>query len=213
MRLTESTRSMLGLKEEEEGENIEVGQNRLQKDEEDVQLLSGQSECFRVFEHGDQDLVCILTNDVAPQEVKTDILSARKRGQKILDEFVAQRIAKDERGTLFYERLSKQNSKTFASVHAKQPASKHTKHGSVKADSDLFQKLLIAAESGRKADLDKLLQSELMPSPHSLAHPHGSLRSTDKAALGRILEEGLVTANLLNWEGQTRCIIDRMALV
>ena len=69
-------------------------------------------------------------------------------------------------------------------MHAKQPASEHTKHVSAKVDRDLFQRLLIAAEMDEKLTLTSFLQSELTPSPFSLAHPDGSLRSTDKAALG-----------------------------
>lgn len=51
----------------------------------------------------------------------------------------------------------------------KKPSSKQSKVASVKVDRDLLRRLLIAAESGRKIDLDKLLQSELTLTPLSLA--------------------------------------------
>jgi hypothetical protein len=78
----------------------------------------------------------------------------------------------------------------------------------------VFQRIVVAAEGGRKIDLAKLLKYELTPVPLSLGNPDGTLRKADKAVLGSILDDGHSVPELPEpCDLPTCCIIDGMALV
>ena len=57
----------------------------------------------------------------------------------------------------------------------------------MKEDRDLLRRVIVALESGRKVDVNTLLQSELATVPKSLATIGGSLREAGKLDLGSIL--------------------------
>ena len=87
------------------------------------------------------------------------------------------------------------------------------KRQTIKSDRNLFQWLLVAKDSGRDVDLKNILSHELTPVPLALADTDGNLRPTNKAALGRIIEQG-VTAEVLPVSALKICsIIDDQALV
>lgn len=56
------------------------------------------------------------------------------------------------------------------------------KSQTIKADRNLFQRLLVAKDSGRDVDLKNILSHELTPVPLALADTAGNLRPTNKAA-------------------------------
>ena len=79
---------------------------------------------------------------------------------------------------------------------------------------DLFQRVIIAFESGRTIDLDKLLQQELSPVPLSLATLDGNLRlPTIKSNLAKLLEQGLAQSTAPITSNSACCILDGMAIV
>ena len=83
-----------------------------------------------------------------------------------------------------------------------------------KTDRGLFQRLLVAQNSGRTLNLPELLQHELLPVPLALSDTALNLRSTQKAALAQILEERVVFENLPPANGMPTCtIIDGQAIV
>ena len=59
----------------------------------------------------------------------------------------------------------------------------------IKADKVLFQRLLVATYAGLEIDLRKMLCHALSPVPLAIADTAGNLRPTNKAALGKLLEE------------------------
>jgi len=84
----------------------------------------------------------------------------------------------------------------------------------IKADRDLFQRLIVSMEAGRRIDLDALLQRELCHVPLSIATTDGNLRPANKSQLLPILESGDVTQTSLPASRTSTCvIIDGMALV
>ena len=83
----------------------------------------------------------------------------------------------------------------------------------IKADRDLFRRLVVAVESGRGIELDTLLLKELSPVPLSLANTNGTLRSTNKAQLAHLLEEGNIKQSLPESSLQECTIIDGMDLI
>ena len=89
-----------------------------------------------------------------------------------------------------------------------------SKEKSIKADRNLFQRLLIAKDAGRHVDLRKIISHELSPVPLALAVPSSTLRPPNKAVIGQILmaasnvQDHLPQANL-----NTFVIIDGQAPV
>ena len=73
--------------------------------------------------------------------------------------------------------------------------------------------MLVALESGRKVDVNTLLQSELAPVPKSLATLDGSLREAGKLDLGTILQRNVCKSQMPISQSQTCTIIDGMAAV
>ena len=88
---------------------------------------------------------------------------------------------------------------------------KEKKQNSVKADRDIFRRLIVAAKGVRQIDLNQILRHELTDVPYSLANADGSLRSTDKSVLSHILQGGYAVETLPASEGDSCCIIDGMA--
>ena len=83
----------------------------------------------------------------------------------------------------------------------------------IKADRNLFRRLLSAARSGRQVDLDNVLRYELSPVPLALATLHQKLwPTTDKAALS-LLCDSFTKSILPETEQTTYVIIDGTALV
>jgi hypothetical protein len=54
---------------------------------------------------------------------------------------------------------------------------------SVKADRDLFRRVVVALESGREVDVDALLERELSSVPLSIATVYGKLRNCTSKAI------------------------------
>ena len=75
-----------------------------------------------------------------------------------------------------------------------------------------FKRLLEAKYAGREIDLKKLLCHELSPDPLAIADTAGNLRPTNKAALGKLLEEDVRVETLPTTELKTCTIIDGQAM-
>ena len=80
----------------------------------------------------------------------------------------------------------------------------------LQADLNLFRNMTISAQS-RHLNMREVLSHPLGPIPWSLATPDGSLRKTNKSALGRELEKNINAAE--NMQRPSACIVDGMALV
>ena len=146
----------------------------------------------------------ISTNDVAPYAIKDDLLTLLT---------VNERLLQDETHLQLYARFMKQSSKTFAGLNkpTNSKVKKMTKEASVKCDCQLFQRLLVAAESGRKIDLAKVMQHELTSYAISLTNIDGELNTTVKCALGQVLYGKTNVEALSATDLETAYIIDGMA--
>ncbi len=111
----------------------------------------------------------------------------------------------------FYDRLVKVKSKTFSDLYTVKTGS--SKESTIKADRDLYRRLLTAVQSGREVDIQGLLKYELSPVPMSLASTDGNLHKTDKAQLRHILEDGLGLAQPPKTSTPICIVIDAMAVV
>lgn len=216
-RIADETRDMLGVAENNDDDQLvhkESGKARLLRDESDVQSLMSMFQRFEVFNKESEELVCLTTGDIANAAIKKDLLCAEKVGLQVIRTFVTERFIEEK--TSLHTSIPKQKLKTFASMCAVEVSKDKKKKGTaiVKADRDLFQRLIVVMESGRDIDIDSLLTQELCHVPLALANTDGTLRQTNKSQLLPLLEkDGVSQANAPASNTPTCTIVDGMALV
>ena len=91
-----------------------------------------------------------------------------------------------------YEPVRKNNAPTFATLYQ---VVKHTKDRDqntvMKADINVFRRLITSYEAGRSVDLSSVLKHELRPVPVSLAEMNGTLCTGNKSELANVLTEDI----------------------
>ena len=106
---------------------------------------------------------------------------------------------------------------TFASLYdAERTASSSSKVKTIKADRCVLQRLIIAYESGRSVNIDKILCHELLPVPLALTQMNGDLRTGTKSILCDALTADVPCPHALNPDelgDSPSIIIDGQALV
>ncbi|CAG9812620.1 unnamed protein product [Phaedon cochleariae] len=84
----------------------------------------------------------------------------------------------------------------------------------VEADRNVLRRLIVAFEAGRQIDLPSILKHELLPVPLSIAEMDGTLRSSEKASMIKLVAEGVECPNSINIDrNPSQLIIDGQALV
>ena len=113
------------------------------------------------------------------------------------------------------EPLHKDNAPTFATLYKVVKDTKDKdKKKILKADRNVFQRLITGYEVGRPVDLSSVLKHELLPVPLSLAEMNGSLRTGNKSILADVLTEGIECPEVIKLHDTSSClIIDGQALV
>ena len=163
-------------------------------------------------EDEESSLLNIVTGQVPPKEIENQLLNAQTTGLNYMDEFVDERFIKKDKG--FFDTLSKLQLKTFADL--KKPfkgTTKDNKTYSIKADRDLFSRLVVIARR-REIDLENIFTYELASVPLSLARLDGPLNKTAKSKLLQELEcHGSNYPSLPPEEKLTSWIIDGMVLL
>jgi len=156
---------------------------------------------------------CLLGHsDVAPQHITDSLLTEQTRGQEKLKDFVQSHLIRKYLG--FHDNLQQSKSPTLKTMYEVQTKDLSQKDKLVKANWNLFQRLLISKDAGRHVDLKKIFSHELSPVLLALADTSRSLWSPNKAVLGQILqsvttvENQLPATNLKSW-----VVIDGQALV
>lgn len=157
------------------------------------------------------DLVNITTGAVAPPDVQSDIAHAFKRGDNAFRKFVQERLVS---GTVsFHSKLESLKLKSFASLVKSAKVSVQDREVSVRADRNLFARLLVISQS-RHTDLRHVLSFPLGPLPLALATPQGTLCKTTKAKLLPLLESSTTAeANEPSASSRTAVILDGMAIL
>ena len=154
--LAEQTFFMFGIDDEEDISSSspkEAMPGRIHRDEQDVNKIQQQFIRSGVFETMTNDLNCLSTKDIASQQVKKDLLTARKRGKDKLFEFISKDLYTSSLD--FYKPIKKIKSLTFCSLYqASTSGSQATSEKKeIKADRKLFQQLLTAKDTGRDISL------------------------------------------------------------
>jgi len=215
-RIVDETNVMLDLHTADEDYSPsyvkEAGPSRLKRDKHDVQKIVEQLNRYDIFQHQTPGVVSLATRDVASPQITESLLTAHARGQEKLREFAASRLIKKDVG--LHEKLRQSQSQTLKNMYQVQSNNPALKQKTIKADRNLFQRLLVSKEAGREVDLKEILSYELSPVPLSLADTSGAIRSTNKAALGNILQKSTTVEKQLPITNLKTCvIIDGQALV
>ena len=176
--LAKDARAIFNLHADEQDESkhrhTDFGVKRMKRDQEDVMKLLSLFKTFNPCAQASSDLVSFTTGDVANDTVKHDLLTAEETGKAVTHDFVNERLR--NKTVNFYDRIKTKNLCTFPTMYTVQVNVGKQMTVSLKADRDLFRRVITAMEAGREVDLDKLLEQELCPVPLSLATADGSLR-------------------------------------
>ena len=165
--------------------------------------------CWRNPFDASEELVVLSSGRVADVNVKQDLLKAKEKGRQALQSFINERLVRNSKG--FFDKLTKLKLGSFRDVQKKTSLQAGGRSIIIRADRNLFARLLVIGQS-RKVDLRELLTFELGPLPWSLASFDGSLAKTNKAALPKLLEDGVEYLESLPVP-TTAYIIDAMALL
>ena len=211
--LSDDTKEMFNINVEDDtsGKHKDFGPSRLKRDLDDVTCIVKQLRSTHVFEGQSTELVSLTTGEVATDRARNDMLGAEEVGKRKMSEFVKVRLV--HKTVKFHDRIKLQKLHTFQTKYIVQ-VNVGKEAVSIKADRDLFQKVIVALEAGRDVDVDKLLEHELSPVPLSLATLDGDLRlPTNKAELKKVLEQGTGQAQPPANHDKTCSVIDGMAIV
>ena len=159
---------------------------RIKKDEADVRALQELMENTWVnpLSHNETELVNLSSGILAPSDVASDLLNAHQVGEETYRSFRKDRLEKESPKARFYDKMKKQNLKTFSNINRKKVGKVQGQQSILKADRILFADMIVIAQS-REIPIKEVLAHPLGPLPWSLANSDGSLRKTNKAALAR----------------------------
>lgn len=185
---------------------------RIRRDEADVQSFVQVMETswLNPFNPEQEELVSLSTALAAPAEVAKDLLEAYRIGENTYQAFKEERLETDTPTTQFHDKMTKKKLRTFSDIRMKPRKQGPAKETILKADRNLFGKMILIAEN-RKLQMRDVLAHPLGPLPWALASGDGSLRKTNKAAFGRELERSASPAEVIPEPSAT--IIDGMSLV
>ena len=193
--------------------NHDAGQENSETGQEDETVDQSESEAEQDQEPTkfEYPLTNIITGMVVPEEVTQHILKSSSIGRKEMLKFVKDRLIDKKIG--FFDTLSKQKLKTFASIRKPVSITVNSKEKSITADRDLFARSVITAKS-REVDIRYLFQYELTTVPLSLSKLDGSLNKSPKSLLLAELEKNTeILPDLPRDEASSTWIVDEMALI
>ena len=110
-KLAEDMHMLLGCKrldEDSEFSHKECGVSRMKRDQQDVGNLTEHFERFQIFEMTDffsGELVHLTNGDVAPADIRCDLISALEKGKEGLTKFTDERLI--QRRVAFHDPLLK----------------------------------------------------------------------------------------------------------
>ena len=208
--ITQACRQMAGLSATNEESVIkEKGKTRMSVDENDVKKVqSTLNNWVNPFVPSDTDDLCHLASGMtASKKVEEDLLRAHDKGTEAVTTFIRKRLTTTE--VSFYDPIPKLKLATFDSMTVSS-VKIGGKEVMLKADRDLFARLLVVAQT-REMDLREVFKYSLGPLPWSLASTDGSLCKTVKSKLLESLSEGVEPAE--DVPPTTALIVDGMAIL
>ena len=184
--------------------------SRIKRDEADVHSILEMLTTIWInpFVKPGQDLCSLSTGASPPDEVVNDLLNAEEIGREAWEIFRAERLS-EKRSMKFFDVLPRLKLKSFPALKQVN-VSTNEKQVALRADKNLFSMMALISQS-RRLDMPSVLAHPLGPVPWALASADGTLRKTNKAALGIALEKLADTAEVI--PTNSACIIDGMSIV
>ena len=183
--------------------------SRISRDERDVQAVINVAKNVFINPFLQSCLISISNGMVANDAVRDDLLSAKEKGIKAMEEFITSRLSENSQGE-FFSPIKKLKLKTFSTLKKTTVNKTKTIMIPVKSHSNMFGQLALLMQK-RDIDLREVFKYPLGPYPWSLCGAMGELRKTSKATLLHLLEKDVIPEGSI--EGQTVTILDGMALV
>lgn len=215
-----ATHAMYNICPDRKFVNKEATKSRQKRDNKDEMALLLAFQGFKVFHSvSPGSLQNLVIKDLATETIQNSLLSAKVLGQEEVSTFVENRLIVSGQGDKpevpIHATLHRSNAKTFASLYEVVKDTKDKEKRSIlKADRNLFQRLVTAYEAGRSVDMQAVLKHELLPVPISLAEMNGTLRTGNKSVLADKLTEDIVCPEAIELHHSSSClIIDGQALV
>ena len=155
------------------------------------------------------DITSLSTGVAATSEVRNDLLEARERGQKAVNEFVVSRCSSAPTSD-YFDPLRKMKLKTFKNLKTTTKVRTKDLVLPLRMDRALFGRMALLGQF-RKIDMKTVLTFPLGPLPWSLADPYGLPRKTNKAKLSQQLERNTDVAE--KFPDNATSIFDGMAVL
>ena len=117
-RIADDTLALYNLQSTDSNDDFshrDAGLAGIQRDEADVNRLVWELKRLGVFSKHSESLVCLFTGDVAPDDVRDELLSAEVKGTSLVLDFVKSRLK--DRSVDFYSRIPQNKAKTLATMY------------------------------------------------------------------------------------------------
>ncbi len=215
--ITRSARSeivsaLMEITGQRQGDDVynETKPGRVKRDQHDLETVKEaiKATCNPfTLDNKSDDLVCLSTGKVASEDVKSSLLTLKKRGEQQYQSFARECVNDGQR---FEKSIKRNKNLNFASQAIN---SKITTSGKkileVKGTRDLFGRLLFLAYE-LHIDFKVMMEYPLTPVPLTLADVTGAKHSTAKSALTRHIEKNV---NHVAPESIDVYIVDAMYLI
>ena len=143
-------------------------------------------------------------------EVELDMVNTEKKGKEALVSFIGKRIESNEED--LYIPILKMKLKTFASMKMKKSCSVKELNLTLKADRDIFARLLVICGK-REISLSDVFAYSLGPIPWSLATLDGSMTKTVKSKLLNAIENDVDDATVSALPDECVRVYDGMVII
>ncbi|CAC5360780.1 unnamed protein product [Mytilus coruscus] len=206
--ISSKCRDLAGMVNPETSAQKELGKTRMKRDETDVlKLVQTLQSWTNPFETSEQ-LSGLSSGTVVSSELLCDLLNAYEKGKLASENFITERLI--QKSTDIFKPIKRQSLLTFSTKEIKGKQLMADKNNTLKADRNLFGRLLVIAQT-RQLDMREVLQFELGPLPWSLANVDGTPVKTNKSVLAGLLEKGVEQMQAIPEESMW--IFDGMAVI
>ena len=164
----------------------ELQKSRMKFDEEAVQNCYNVIKQWQPIFSSSEAIVSLSSGVNASEEVQHDLLKAESIGKTKSEEFLENRIKKNNIG--FYDVIKKNQLKTFSTMKHVKKMNVNGKDVIIQADRSFFARILILQEK-RSISTRELLRYSLGPIAWSLATPEGNIYKSVKSKLLNALED------------------------
>lgn len=142
--------------------------------------------------------------------VECDMINAEKKGKEAMVNFIEKRIESNEEH--LYVPIPKMKLKTFASMKIKKSCSVKEKSLTLKADRDIFARLLVICGK-REVSLKEVVTYSLGPIPWSLATADGSFSKMVKSKLLDAIEKDVDNPMVNELPNNCARVFDGMVII